>query len=78
MGERVVAMSLNGKEVGPNDILTLAMNNYRYSGVGGYDMYPACKVVKEILVEMPEIIIDYFMQHKNVTVDKNKYITILK
>ena len=41
-------------------------------------MYPACKVVKEILVEMPEIIIDYFMQHKNVTVDKNKYITILK
>ncbi|MBS5798790.1 MAG: bifunctional metallophosphatase/5'-nucleotidase [Zhenhengia sp.] len=78
VGERVVSMSLNGKEVGPNDILTLAMNNYRYSGVGGYDMYPACKVVKEILVEMPEIIIDYFMQHKNVTVDKNKYITILK
>ena len=78
VGERVVSMSLHGKEVGHADTLTLAMNNYRYSGVGGYDMYPACKVVQEILVEMPEIIIEYFMKHKHVTVDKNKYITIIK
>ncbi|MEF9959328.1 MAG: bifunctional UDP-sugar hydrolase/5'-nucleotidase [Niameybacter sp.] len=78
VGERVVAMTLHGKEVALEDTLTLAMNNYRYSGVGGYNMYPRCKVVQEILVEMPEIIIDYFMQHKHVTVDPTTYITIQK
>lgn len=78
VGERVVAMSLNGQEVGLEDTFTLAMNNYRHSGVGGYGMYPSCKVVQEILVEMPEIIIDYFMKHKHVTVDPTQYITIKK
>lgn len=78
VGERVVSMSLHGKEVALTDTLTLAMNNYRYSGVGGYDMYPSCKIAQEILVEMPEIIIDYFIKHKHVTVDKNQYITIIK
>lgn len=78
VGERVVSMTLHDKEVGLEDTLTLAMNNYRYSGVGGYGMYPSCKVVQEILVEMPEIIIDYFMKHKHVTVDPTNYITIKK
>lgn len=78
VGERVVSMSLHGQEVDLEDTFTLAMNNYRYSGVGGYDMYPSCKVVQEILVEMPEIIVDYFMKHKHVTVDPTHYITIKK
>lgn len=78
VGERVTSMSLHGKQVSLTDTLKLAMNNYRYSGVGGYDMYPACKIVQEILVEMPEIIIDYFMEYQHVTVDKNQYITIIK
>lgn len=78
VGERVIEMHLNGKAILNNDVLTLAMNNYRHSGVGGYEMYTSCPVIKEILVEIQEIIIEYFMNHKNVTVDKNKYITILK
>ncbi|MGL4798765.1 MAG: bifunctional metallophosphatase/5'-nucleotidase [Cellulosilyticaceae bacterium] len=77
-GERVVAMSLGNQAILPDTVLTLVMNNYRYSGVGGYDMYPSCKVVKEILVEMPEIIIDYFTNHKQVSVDPATYISILK
>ena len=51
------------------------MNNYRASGAGGYEFFTECPVVKEVQIEMTEIIIDYFNKHKNVTVDKKKYIT---
>ena len=41
--------------------------------VGGYDVYKECPRLREILVEMPEVIIDYFIKHKNVidTIIKN-------
>lgn len=53
------------------------MNNYRASGAGGYEFYTDCKVVKEVLIEMPDLIIDYFKNNKNVIVDKSKYLTIV-
>lgn len=77
-GERVCEVTLHGKPVTDATTLTLVMNNYRYSGVGGYDMYPHCPVVKEVLVEMPEIIIDYFEKHERVVVDNGTYLTLIK
>lgn len=77
VGERVTSILFNGKQVQADDTLTLVMNNYRHSGVGGYSMYPGCKVVKEIMVEMPEIIIDYFTKHPHVTVDSASYFTVI-
>lgn len=48
------------------------MNNYRYSGAGGYPMYPTCQLVKEINTEMVEIIMDYFRTHGTVAIDSEK------
>jgi len=78
IGNRVVSMKFKGKEISDNDTLTLAMNNYRAIGAGGYDFYRDCKVVGEVLNEMPDIIIDYFRIHKEVIVDKNQYLTVIK
>lgn len=78
VGSRVKNLTLHDQSVLPTDTFSLVMNNYRFSGVGGYDMYPSCKVLKEILVEMPEIIIDYFTKNKDVTVDTTQYFNILK
>lgn len=78
VGNRVSSIKFKGKEVNDNDKLTLAMNNYRATGAGGYDFYRDCKVVGEVLKEMPDIIIDYFIGHKQVIVDKNQYLTIIK
>lgn len=77
VGNRVTSIVYKGKEISNEDKLTLVMNNYRASGAGGYEFYNDCKVVKEILVEMPEVIIDYFRKNKNVTVDKSKYLTVI-
>lgn len=63
---------LPGKPVQPDDEFTLCMNNYRYSGAGGYPMYPTCPLVKEINTEMVEIIMDYFRTHGTVAIDSEK------
>ena len=44
------------------------MNNYRFSGAGGYPVYPQCPVVKEINLEMVELIMEYFRTHSFIEV----------
>lgn len=77
VGERVTSIVYNGEELDDNTTLKLVMNNYRASGAGGYEFYTECKTIQEILMEMPDIIIDYFKNNKNVTVDKSKYLTVI-
>ena len=78
VGERVVNMMVKGQEVNPTDTFSLVMNNYRSSGVGGYEFFRDCPIIKEIQIEMPEIIIDYFKKHQHVTVDDRQFIHIIK
>lgn len=77
IGNRVTSIVYNGRELTDDDKLSLVMNNYRASGAGGYEFYTDCKVIKEILVEMPEVIINYFKNNKNVVVDKSQYIKVI-
>ena len=78
IGNRVVSITYKGKDLSDEDKLTLVMNNYRASGAGGYEFYCDCKIVKEIMIEMPEVIINYFKNNKNIIVDKSKYLTVIK
>jgi len=66
-GERVVSLKRNGQEINPNDEFTLCLNNYRFSGAGGYEVYNECESIREINIEMVELIMDYF--HENPIVD---------
>lgn len=77
VGSRVTSIIYNDRELNSNDSLKLVMNNYRASGAGGYEFYSSCKIVKEIIVEMPEVIINYFRNNSNVVVDKDKYLTVI-
>lgn len=77
VGNRVTSIKYKGEELSDNETLTLVMNNYRASGAGGYEFYENCKVVKEILIEMPEIIINYFKNNPKVVVDISRYYTTL-
>lgn len=70
-GNRVEAIHYQGKCIEMTDTFTLCMNNYRASGAGGYDMYQGAKVVKEIQIEMPELILQYFEKHPKVILQKN-------
>ena len=75
VNNRVTSIKYRGEELSDGQTLKLVMNNYRSSGAGGYEFYENCPVIKEILIEMPEIIINYFENNTNVVVDKSKYLT---
>ena len=77
VGNRVSYIKYKGQDLDSNTTLTLVMNNYRSSGAGGYDFYENCNISKEILIEMPELIINYFENNGTITVDSKKYLTII-
>ena len=51
---------------------TIVLNNYRASNTSIYKAYEGCNVVKEINLDMSEIIIDYIQNHKKIIVDDKK------
>ena len=63
VGQRVAAMTVQGKPVADTDVFTICLNSYRASGTGGYDCYVGCPVVREIGTEMSDLILDYFKQY---------------
>jgi len=77
IGNRVVTLLFRDQPVKANDVFTLALNNYRASGTGGYEFYKSCPVLEEFPVEMTEIIIQYFYDHPAISVDGTQYYTFL-
>lgn len=77
MGDRVVSMIYQGKELEEDRWLTLALNNYRATGTGGYPVYAECELVKDQPTEISQMIIEYLERHREITVDKTKWLQVL-
>lgn len=58
--ERISNITFKGKPVKDGDKFKIAMNNYRATGAGNFDMYKDLKVVKSFDKEISEILIDAF------------------
>ncbi|MDO5716282.1 MAG: bifunctional UDP-sugar hydrolase/5'-nucleotidase [Tissierellia bacterium] len=58
IGKRITNLRRGGKPIEAEDRLTLAMNNYRATGAGGFDMYTTCPLVKDIQRDVQEILIE--------------------
>lgn len=58
IGSRVTTLSVKGKPVTPTDSFTLALNNYRQSGGGGYSMLQGAPVVYDKQEEIRQLLID--------------------
>jgi 2',3'-cyclic-nucleotide 2'-phosphodiesterase/3'-nucleotidase len=77
VGDRVVSMLYQGKELPDDQRLKLCMNNYRATGTGGYPLYPQCPLVKDQPTEISQMIIEYIDHHKRVTVDKRQWLHVI-
>ena len=77
VGDRVTSILWHGEELDDTLSLSLCMNNYRASGAGGYGVYTECGVLREQPTEIAELIIDYVLRHKDITVDKTKWLNII-
>lgn len=77
IGQRVASIMYREKSVEPNDKLTLCMNNYRATGVGGYEAYLQCKIIRQINVDVSELLLDYLLKYRDVSVRAESPLTIL-
>ena len=58
MGERITQLSIDGRPVAPTDTFTMALNNYRQTGGGGFAMLRGAPVVYDKQLEIRQLLID--------------------
>ena len=58
IGERITRLDFDGRPVVPTDTFTLALNNYRQSGGGGFSMLHGAPVVYDRQLEIRQLLID--------------------
>lgn len=60
---RLIALSYHGKPVQDDQKLAIVLNQYRGIGGGDYSMFQANKIVREVQIDMTELISNYFAKH---------------
>ncbi|NLC54715.1 MAG: bifunctional metallophosphatase/5'-nucleotidase [Erysipelothrix sp.] len=77
VGQRIISLTFKGRQVKDDDIYTLVVNNYRAVGAGNYDMISDAKLVKEINVEITEILRKYLSENSPVKIQHKNNIIII-
>jgi len=73
-GNRVISMKKNGEDIDLEKYYSVVMNNYRATNTSVYPSYEGAEVVREVNIDISELIIDYIQDKKNVkSVDKSNY-----
>lgn len=62
-GNRVVKLEKNGVPLQLDDQVDVVMNNYRAGGGGDYTMFKGATIVREVQIDMAEILANYFEKH---------------
>ncbi|GIN22445.1 bifunctional metallophosphatase/5'-nucleotidase [Siminovitchia fordii] len=70
-GKRVIKLEYKGAPVLPDHTYEVVMSNYRAGGGGQYFMYQGRPVIKEIQIDMSELIANYFIRKKTVKATVN-------
>ncbi|MBQ6334634.1 MAG: bifunctional metallophosphatase/5'-nucleotidase [Erysipelotrichaceae bacterium] len=63
-GQRITSLTRNGVPVKDDDEFTLCINNYRAAGGSGFEMLAKAETIKEIQVNVVELIADYIKKVK--------------
>jgi 2',3'-cyclic-nucleotide 2'-phosphodiesterase/3'-nucleotidase len=63
VGERIRNLAFQGKPVEPGQVLKLALNNYRFAGGGGYDMFQGCPVLFRSSITLRDMVIAWVERH---------------
>lgn len=71
IGERVTKMKKDGKDLDLDQDYLIVMNNYRATNTSVYKAYEDCEVVKEINIDMSELMMDYFKNNPDIKVNHN-------
>lgn len=76
VGRRITGLTYQGKAVKDNDEFTICLNSYRASGAGGYPEYTQCQVVREINMEMSDLILEHFKNTPKLSLKTHRWFTV--
>ncbi|WP_461198016.1 bifunctional metallophosphatase/5'-nucleotidase [Enterococcus sp. N249-2] len=76
-GQRITALAFEGAAIGMEQPLDIVINQYRAVGGGNYDMFSADKIIREIQVDMTELIADYLKAHPMIEAATNQNFTVI-
>ena len=62
-GERVTRLQFEGHDVTADEKLEVVVNQYRAVGGGNYAMFTPEKIIREVQIDMTELIADYLREH---------------
>ncbi|OMF37324.1 bifunctional metallophosphatase/5'-nucleotidase [Paenibacillus sp. FSL H8-0548] len=66
IGQRVTRLLRNGEPLLADELFDVVMNNYRAAGGGDYEMYQGKQVVREVQMDMAELVASYLQKHAEV------------
>lgn len=70
-GERVTKLNYHGNAVQAEDVLEIVTNQYRAVGGGNYQMFQPEKIIREIQIDMTELIAEYLKKHPIIQASTN-------
>jgi 2',3'-cyclic-nucleotide 2'-phosphodiesterase (5'-nucleotidase family) len=70
VGSRITLLEVKGKPVADTDTFTLALNNYRQTGGGGYAMLQGAPVVYDRQQEIRQLLIDEVTRRRTIAPDE--------
>lgn len=62
-GQRLTRFDYHGEPIADDQSLEIVVNQYRAVGGGDYAMFGAEKIIREVTIDMTELISDYLQQH---------------
>ncbi|WP_413167264.1 bifunctional metallophosphatase/5'-nucleotidase [Capilliphycus salinus ALCB114379] len=66
VGQRITRLLLRGKPISPDQVLLLALNNYRGLGGGDYRMFQEAKVLEKSTFEIRDLIAEYIIRQETI------------
>ncbi|RDI47674.1 bifunctional metallophosphatase/5'-nucleotidase [Falsibacillus pallidus] len=66
IGDRIESLHFQGRPLSMKAEYEVVMNNYRAGGGGDYKMFKGKQMKKEIQMDMPELLAEYFIKHGTV------------
>ncbi len=70
IGNRVVRLQKDGKDLNPSKTYRLGLTGYRASGAGGYDMFKECKTVSRTIEDVQQMLIEKITDNKELSIPK--------
>lgn len=77
-GQQIISLTYHDQPVLETDTFEVVMNQYRAVGGGNYTMFTPEKIVREIQIDMTELIAEYLRKHPVIKAETNQNFRFLK